>query len=869
MRVPDPLPVYTTKYDNFKGVDFTSQIPDRQHFPVGKNFVIDEQGCHKRFGYKLEQRISYEENGERVCPKINGIYKYELSGETQYLIHAGTKLYTSNSDLSDVEELTGFAVADNASKAICASECFILATGEEWFVHKMRKLTSNTAIKEYTVDGSNAKYSFEIPDYSEAYTYHFYAGNIELQSYTDYIRIRNVVTLLNTERSSASKGNNIEVKRSGSDITESVSIPEYFYVSVAVSDVAAGGYAYKTGSDILPFKDGALLRDCFYSGEDNEQYRLMINIPDIHNGEKIYVPYITSAKISDADLDNTNRKFSDMLIINDRYARDITPQIMIELYSILPMPAIRNGLKMFYSNTAGSNTWTYDKILTEYGGERTNDEYNLISPYVSYRGDNFQHSLKNSGSGYIDGYVISEKEGFGSQTAYFVFEDGSVYNAYVQRRKVGSIDNVALDDKNSLYLTFVRDREGAGYPTIVPPEKTGKPFEILVISETSYRLFAESQIWKCKEFATLQYGNGIYYFMTGNSEMPNRDWHSVINDPLNIPSTAYTIYGVNEQILGYGQYGKYLAVFKKGESDSNIYIRTANYVDGLGVTFPVEVGVGGAIKGLSAASIANLAGETMYLTEDGIYALTALNTSDFSIMRKRSFYIDGRLRKEASPENADACIWKGRYILGINGNVYLLDGTQPKDYLEGTNNEYAYQSLFWDNIPARVFFVDGDKLYFGDNAGNIWRFADENTDAAYRYRDGYIDAENKGQPVNMVISTKLDDDGDFMSLKKVLKKGSGMLVKPYRRSTYSVGYIYDNLEELTVRENAHADIFDFNDIDFEDFSFVASGDYVILPFLKKSKKYKALQIVVKSENNEPFSILGIIKRYTINNYVKR
>ena len=96
MRVPDPLPVYTTKYENFKGVDFTSQIPDRQHFPVGKNFVIDEQGCHKRFGYYRKNNISLEENGQQ----INGLYKYHLNGSDKYLIHAGTKLYESNLDFS-------------------------------------------------------------------------------------------------------------------------------------------------------------------------------------------------------------------------------------------------------------------------------------------------------------------------------------------------------------------------------------------------------------------------------------------------------------------------------------------------------------------------------------------------------------------------------------------------------------------------------------------------------------------------------------------------------------------------------------------------------------------------------------------------
>ena len=128
--------------------------------------------------------------------------------------------------------------------------------------------------------------------------------------------------------------------------------------------------------------------------------------------------------------------------------------------------------------------------------------------------------------------------------------------------------------------------------------------------------------------------------------------------------------------------------------------------------------------------------------------------------------------------------------------------------------------------------------------------------------------EDNGENIETVICTKLDDDGDFMTLKKLKKKGTGLLLKPYARSSFEVAYRYDTYEEVNVK-TVYGDIFSFDDIDFERFTFEGSDNPRVIPFLKKTKKYKSLQIIIKSNNKEPLGIMGIIKRYEYNNYVKR
>ena len=364
-----------------------------------------------------------------------------------------------------------------------------------------------------------------------------------------------------------------------------------------------------------------------------------------------------------------------------------------------------------------------------------------------------------------------------------------------------------------------------------------------------------TKVYSSKVSTFIQYGNGMYYFFTGNSSFPNRDWQSALNDPTYFPSDNYSIYGTEDEILGYGQYGEYVAIFKKGGNDNNIYIKSVQDIDGLGVTFPTSVGVGGAIGGVSSHTIKNLNGETLYLTREGIYALTSLSTTNMKITRNRSFFVDGRLLKEENLENAIATVWKNKYVLCINSHCYILDGAQPLAYREGSNNDYVYECLYWDNIPATSLLTKDNELYFGTEDGRICVF----TDGTYT---------DDGSNIDTMIATVLDDDGNYMALKKMKKKGTGLLVKPYVKSSFDISFLYDNFENTHVK-TAYADIFDFDDMDFERVSFETSSNPRIIPFLKKSKKYKAMQIVLRSNNNEPFGFMSIIKRYTFNNYVKR
>ena len=65
-------------------------------------------------------------------------------------------------------------------------------------------------------------------------------------------------------------------------------------------------------------------------------------------------------------------------------------------------------------------------------------------------------------------------------------------------------------------------------------------------------------------------------------------------------------------------------------------------------------------------------------------------------------------------------------------------------------------------------------------------------------------------------------------------------------------------------------IFDFEELDFSNFSFNTSDTPQIEAFNRKIRKYKTMQIIVRNDGvNQGFGVFGIIKRFKMMNYVKR
>lgn len=371
------------------------------------------------------------------------------------------------------------------------------------------------------------------------------------------------------------------------------------------------------------------------------------------------------------------------------------------------------------------------------------------------------------------------------------------------------------------------------------------------------------RINKCTIADLYGLGGSNRVFLSGNPNYKAYDWYSDIFKPNYFPDLNYSIVGTSDTaIMGYQRLGKYQIVTKEdNQQDSTIFQRWGTLNDDGSVTFSIEQGIAG-IGAISKDCFGTLADEPLFLSRQGVYAITSNNILAERTIRNRSFFVDAKLTKESNLQNAVACEWNGFFIVCINGNAYVLD-SKNKSYKERTSvsYDYNYECYYWTNIPAVCLLSVAGELYFGTSDGKICKFNTDISDMS-RYNDN-------GEAVVAMWTTKNDDDGSPHLYKTMQKKGCLVTIKPYTRSSAEIYLAKDGDPEKMVKQE-NMDIFDWNDIDFDRFTFNTNDSPQDIFMRAKIKKYKRLQIIIKnSSKNEGFGIFQIAKTFVFGNYAKK
>lgn len=218
-------------------------------------------------------------------------------------------------------------------------------------------------------------------------------------------------------------------------------------------------------------------------------------------------------------------------------------------------------------------------------------------------------------------------------------------------------------------------------------------------------------------------GNNNRIFATGNSDFPNYDFHSELENPLYWPDENFTKIG-SEPIVGYSRLADgSLGINKKqSDTDCTIYYRDYNLLDNLEV-FPLRDGVKN-IGCITGNCNCNLLNDPLILSDQGVFAIIGSSSGE-KYAQQRSYYINGKLLKESNLEDAQAISLNGKYYLAINNHIYIADSRYLSYPKHGKTEQYQYEWWYWDNIPARVLFGWNNTLYFGTETGEICTFTDE------------------------------------------------------------------------------------------------------------------------------------------------
>lgn len=406
----------------------------------------------------------------------------------------------------------------------------------------------------------------------------------------------------------------------------------------------------------------------------------------------------------------------------------------------------------------------------------------------------------------------------------------------------------------------------------------------------------------------LIYGNGIInsVFLTASTAKAysTRVWWSAPTDPTYFPDLNYIEVGADDtDIMGLIKVGEYLGVVKKGSgTNTSVYLAyPTSFADD--TTYAVKQSING-IGAVAYGAFNILEDEPLFLSPEGVMAIEARDGE--RQLRNRSYFVNKKLTSEPGLDSAFSFVYDGMFLLAVNNHVYVLDGSQKNSWAN-TKTNLQYEAYYLDNVPAQCFAKMDDSLYFTDFSGGLCRF--KKTSDMDPYHDGYpLDQDwsttqtavshtipiqsltpqreqaspaagetilsqsngirtgytitevnetsvvvGDGVPITAVWSTIADDDGAVHFFKNLKKKGSLVSLLPSSDSGVQIYLKPDRKEPVFVCETDAKQI----DIPFDAY------------MKKKIKKYKRLQIICKNSTlDDAFGVDQIIKCYTMGNYSK-
>lgn len=366
----------------------------------------------------------------------------------------------------------------------------------------------------------------------------------------------------------------------------------------------------------------------------------------------------------------------------------------------------------------------------------------------------------------------------------------------------------------------------------------------------------------CTTVAMYGTGGSDKVFLSGstNPAYGSYVWYSVSDDPTYFPDLSYFLVGASDtSIMGLIKVGEYLGVVKESNDvDNTVWLAYPTTFDENPV-YAVKQSVSG-IGAVSKKCFKTLNDEPLFLSKEGICGIAATTVEVERAIKNRSYYINKRLLAEENLKEAIAVTYNGYYILCVNSHCYILDGRQKSSWkTEWTN--YLYECYYWENIPATVFVVHDDLLWFGTADGRICKFKTEAEEGIDAYSDD-------GEAIFAEWSTPIDNDNATQLFKTLNKKGGLCTVQPFARSSVTLYLSADGAEEICLGRQ-YIDRFIWRRVDFGRFPFTSNTTPKDLYINKKKKKYKRLQIILRNEGvNEGFGVYEVVKTYSMGNYSK-
>ena len=359
-------------------------------------------------------------------------------------------------------------------------------------------------------------------------------------------------------------------------------------------------------------------------------------------------------------------------------------------------------------------------------------------------------------------------------------------------------------------------------------------------------------------------------FVSGNPDQGERDgalytfincdWFSQQYDPTYFADVWYSKLGSDTSaIMGYSIINNYLAAHKDyNELSQSILIREGDLIDDEPVFKLINT-----LQGAGAISkycFSYLATEPVFLTRLGVFAVTAQDITGEKYAQDRSYYLEGKLLKEADLENAFAYTWKDYYILCINDHLYILDGLQPMH--TDKSRPYAtrqYAGFYFTNVPASCFFEINSELYFGSADGKIYKWhTDEKLLASYN---------DDGEPIEALWETA--DISEKLFYKKKTYRYIAVRCMPEISSSINVYAQKNGIWELLKGDTTTLKYFSYKYLIYSKLTYQTNKTQRVTATKIRLKKLDHVRFRFENGKlNEPLGINDFAVEYTQGGNVK-
>ena len=346
-------------------------------------------------------------------------------------------------------------------------------------------------------------------------------------------------------------------------------------------------------------------------------------------------------------------------------------------------------------------------------------------------------------------------------------------------------------------------------------------------------------------------------FMAGSSEEPNVDYWSQWNDPTYFGDTWYGMLGQESSpIVGYSVLSDALVTHKYAEENGrNAFVRKGTLDDDGFAVFPIS----NVIQGEGAVcpdAFESLSSEPVFLTRRGVYALTPSDITGERYAQERGFFISAALENKDLSGCCAVC-WGRFYVLACNDRLYLMDSAQKSYEGKTPYSNYQYECYYWENIGASSLWVRENTLYFGTKSGEVRAFWQDKLTSH---------ANDDGAAIKARWTTPLMNFGFWDRLKLI--SGVWVVGQPYTRSGGNIYYATDR-EYAKLARGYKVDIFNWDDIDFNRWTFNTLDRPNVVPARKKVNRVKLFQVRVENEEpNELFGLTAIQVNYKRGGLVK-